>query len=79
MKQTMTLNSIPEYRLNDSLNQRMSSLVLFEQYSDERTVTAETIKDLNKIVKIADQNNETKLSRIAMMILDHCQKYMVVN
>ena len=78
MLQNHKLSLIPDYCITDNLKQRVSSLVLFEQYSDTRTITAETINELSQIIKMVDRNNEMKLSKVAKIILTHCQKYETI-
>ena len=67
---------IPEYDLNDSMNNRLVALVRLEQFLDERTFSVEIIDDLKKIADLAKENNERRIVTIANLIIDHSRKYL---
>ena len=66
---------IPEYDLNDSMANRLVTLVRLEQWLDERTITREIIEDLKKIAELAKENNERRIVTMANLIIDHSRKY----
>ena len=66
---------IPEYDLDDTMANRLVTLVRLEQWMDERTITKEIIEDLVKIRDLAKENNERRIVTMANLIIDHSQKY----
>ena len=67
--------NIPEYDLNDTMANRLVTLVRVEQWMDERTITKELIEDLVKIRGLAQENNERRIVSMATLIIDHSRKY----
>jgi len=67
--------NIPEYDLNDTMANRLVTLVRVEQWMDERTITKELIEDLVKIRDLAQDNNERRIVSMATLIIDHSRKY----
>ena len=69
------ITHIPEYNLKENMVNRLCALVRLEQFLDERTITWSVIEDLQKIVEMADERNECRISTVATLILEQYQRY----
>ena len=66
MTLNMKLNSIPNNSVSNNFRKSLRTLILFEQYSDERTIREESVNELSQIGEMTDPCNETRPSNVAL-------------
>lgn len=67
---------IPDYFLEDSMNNRLVALIRLEQFMDENTFTPGVMADLESIIAAAREADEPRIATIAELILDQSRKYL---
>ncbi|NQU62818.1 MAG: hypothetical protein HQ517_00825 [SAR324 cluster bacterium] len=67
---------IPEYCVDDSMNNRLIALVRLEQFMNEITFTPGVMKDLEAIAVSARKADESRIYTIAELILQQSRKYL---
>ena len=67
---------IPEYKTGDSVSNRLVALVMLEQFTDERTMTADIVQDLMKIALMSRYRNEKRIFNMANLMIKQGLRYV---
>lgn len=77
--QIYEIKNIPEYKIGDTISNRLVALVQLEQFADERTMTVKIVEDLMKIALMAKTRKEQRIFEVACLTMKQGLRYVQKN